>query len=981
MAEKIVYDIEFKGLADAQAGLKDITKKQIEQAEAVKQAKAEIKEFEKSLKELNEATVEGAELTQEDIQNRQDLTDKIQAGKESLAEENDTLKEVNAERRNAVTEIQALDNALESNLGSNQQLKAELKLLTAQYNELSEEERDNTDTGKELGDQILKITDNLKENESAIGDNRRNVGNYSGAIEGALGNINIMGVNLGQMSSKLREGVESGKSMFTTMTATATATTAQATATKGATVASGGFAKALKIVKFALISTGIGAIIVLVGALVAAFASTQQGADSFKRAIAPVKAVMSTLLGILQKVSIFLVDKLVKSFKSIKDADLGKVFRDIGDSIKQNILNRLEAFGMMGKAIVKILKGDIKAGLKDLGNAAAQGATGVENAIGKITDASIKAAAAAKNAAKETANLLAINIAHGQKIVALEIFLAKAKIKSVTKIAEINKNLKEQRLISADMLLSDGKRIRALNSAISLSKQKIMEEKKLLQQELNIAKAKTKFNDTDRDAHMEIANLKASMLNLDAQGLSEQKMMKTMLTGIQLKNRKAEEKRLSSIKSLISSEKELAEAKLKTQLASLGLDKKDLTAEELEAKETLTNTHLDKMKQMELASAKEIADKRLKVINDAIKKETNINTLAALKKEALYYKDLNNTENTEAQKIAITKAYNLERIQDTKDALNETLKNLTDQLNSSTDSEGLSVILSDEESLALQTRLADTTVKIEKLNQEYQKVGKDPDTGEKTGMAKLLGVDNEEAEKISQAMDAVGNAMVTALGGANELVGIQTKKRIGEVDKAVKDGLLTEEEAEQKKTKIRKEQGKKQQAISIATATIQYAQGVVAALASAMVIPPPFGAIIGAANIAALTATYGVSVAKIKAQSYAEGGYVQGPGTGTSDSIQANLSNGEFVQTKKATQYYGKDFMHAVNTMQLPRLNFAEGGLVAPLGINNVSSQISRGEQNIADSISDSQIEVINIESTFTNKQNQVKNVETATTY
>ena len=73
--------------------------------------------------------------------------------------------------------------------------------------------------------------------------------------------------------------------------------------------------------------------------------------------------------------------------------------------------------------------------------------------------------------------------------------------------------------------------------------------------------------------------------------------------------------------------------------------------------------------------------------------------------------------------------------------------------------------------------------------------------------------------------------------------------------------------------------------------------------------------------------------------------------------------------------------MNAVNTLQLPKLNFAEGGLVAPTGINDVSNQISRGEQNIADSISDSQIEVINVESRFTNKQNQVKNVETATTY
>lgn len=63
---------------------------------------------------------------------------------------------------------------------------------------------------------------------------------------------------------------------------------------------------------------------------------------------------------------------------------------------------------------------------------------------------------------------------------------------------------------------------------------------------------------------------------------------------------------------------------------------------------------------------------------------------------------------------------------------------------------------------------------------------------------------------------------------------------------------------------------------------------------------------------------------------FAKGGKVRGGGTATSDSIPAWLSNGEFVQRAKAVAYYGTDFMHKLNRLQIPRnlfQGFAEGGL------------------------------------------------------
>jgi len=69
-------------------------------------------------------------------------------------------------------------------------------------------------------------------------------------------------------------------------------------------------------------------------------------------------------------------------------------------------------------------------------------------------------------------------------------------------------------------------------------------------------------------------------------------------------------------------------------------------------------------------------------------------------------------------------------------------------------------------------------------------------------------------------------------------------------------------------------------------------------------------------------------VSSLKA--FATGGSVSGEGTGTSDSIPAMLSNGEFVMTAASVRQYGLGFMDMVNNMSLPTPAFAAGGLVTP---------------------------------------------------
>lgn len=61
-------------------------------------------------------------------------------------------------------------------------------------------------------------------------------------------------------------------------------------------------------------------------------------------------------------------------------------------------------------------------------------------------------------------------------------------------------------------------------------------------------------------------------------------------------------------------------------------------------------------------------------------------------------------------------------------------------------------------------------------------------------------------------------------------------------------------------------------------------------------------------------------------RAYASGGLLRGPGTGTSDSILARVSNGEFVIRAAAVRHYGVDMIDQLNRMRFPK--YATGGMV-----------------------------------------------------
>jgi hypothetical protein len=322
---------------------------------------------------------------------------------------------------------------------------------------------------------------------------------------------------------------------------------------------------------------------------------------------------------------------------------------------------------------------------------------------------------------------------------------------------------------------------------------------------------------------------------------------------------KAEERRLATLSDIIDKEeernmtaKELLTERLNDKLRELELDKDitEMTEQELAAREALLakyNDDVEKLREAgkaaKLAKTKEEFDENLKAIKDALKIEM-------LVKETALLNELRNEKLTEEQKLALQEQFQNESLELQREALTKQI-------------ELIESTLGDGETTAALEQLRKSLAGI---NLEIQNAGKDPESGEPKTLAERLGVDPDNIEKALFALDTLQESFAIA----QQAIGAAETARLKQVDEQVERGVITEEQAEAKRARISKKAAKQQQAVSIAQAIVNVAQGITKTLAS---LPPPFAQIV-AATIAAQGA---VQIATIKSQKFAKGGILNGP--------------------------------------------------------------------------------------------------------
>lgn len=161
---------------------------------------------------------------------------------------------------------------------------------------------------------------------------------------------------------------------------------------------------------------------------------------------------------------------------------------------------------------------------------------------------------------------------------------------------------------------------------------------------------------------------------------------------------------------------------------------------------------------------------------------------------------------------------------------------------------------------------------------------------------------------------------------------------------------------------------------ALALAEIAINSGVAVAKAIKSSADVPFPANLAAIGTAVSTVLAGITSATkmVSSAKFADGGLVQGAGSGTSDSIPAHLSNGESVLTASATSMFAP---------ALSAFNQIGGGV--PIVMNNMSTQQQIGEEFLARAVARGMAlaprPVVSVEE-VTNVKNRVEAIERLST-
>lgn len=198
--EKVtLLDLSFD-TSSALDGLDALIAKSVELAETKSQLMAALKDEKKQLDEAGKSYKAGT-LSQDEYKKAVGDAAKAQIElKKQLLDVNASISDNNREIKTNTTLLNSQEDSVDA-------LRAQLAKNTKELNAMSAATRNNTDEGKALVTETKEISDRLKEMEKAVGDNRRNVGNYAESIQEAMSSTQGLSGATAAMATSLSGGV------------------------------------------------------------------------------------------------------------------------------------------------------------------------------------------------------------------------------------------------------------------------------------------------------------------------------------------------------------------------------------------------------------------------------------------------------------------------------------------------------------------------------------------------------------------------------------------------------------------------------------------------------------------------------------------------------------------------------------------------------------------------------------------------------
>ncbi|MHC2992823.1 hypothetical protein OB13_15005 [Pontibacter sp. HJ8] len=597
-------------------------------------AKKKIVDFQK---EINAAKKEQQELSAA-IKAAGTVTDE-QAAKQ--VELKARLKDLTQQQNLQIRAVESQQKADKAAQGSIVQLRAQLASLTDDWNNLSEEERENADIGGKVEKATKAVSDKLKELEGRVGDTRRNVGNYtqsilqaadgsgklSTAISTAQEAYDELKGFISDAKKALEDEVKAKIAAKNAALAKAAAEQTGAAVTGAATTATNinkaaiiGNVAALKLLKFALYATGIGAVLLLLGGLISFLTRTQEGIDLVSRKTAGFTTVIGVLIDNLSAVGKRVID-FVSGFENLGDA-----VKKLGKLLLDNLISRFKGLGVIIEGIINRDFSKIQDGIVQVG-------TG-------ITDATAKTKAFAKelNEARKAGEAIE---KENQRLRDSERALNVEREKA-------NAQIEKYKLVAEDTTKSEAERADAARKAFALEES--LREKQLQLQRDKIANlvAEQKLTNNLTEDNDKLAAAQVELARIERESVGKSIELQNKLNALRkegsdkaaarakelsekeyaaLQKKLADEKavlELALLQTVDNSEKQLqATIKLNEKEREIALSAKELTA----AQAALIQAQYDKkelearkafaLKQIELE--KEAQEKRKKAIEDQAK--------------------------------------------------------------------------------------------------------------------------------------------------------------------------------------------------------------------------------------------------------------------------------------------------------------------------------------------------------------------------
>jgi len=303
--EKIIVSVEYD-TREAEKNVESLTASIVNLEDQNRDLATQQKAIQKELRKTD------GEL-QKEGKTRRELSKQLTSNAQAIEVNKNFLQKEKKERKDSIKLIS-------TEKGSRNQLTQTISKLIKERNALGTSTQEEIDKSEELRKRIDKLNEQLVEGSTVTEKNKLSVGGYTEAIKEALGETSLFG---GAISTA--RGFQ--EKFNAIVSASGKAFQAQAQGVSTGT-------KALKLFKIALISTGIGAIVVALGLLIAAFSKFEPVVDAVSIALKQIGSVIQVIVG--------RIIRLKEAFGKLLGGDIqgalkatGEAFAGMGDEIKK----------------------------------------------------------------------------------------------------------------------------------------------------------------------------------------------------------------------------------------------------------------------------------------------------------------------------------------------------------------------------------------------------------------------------------------------------------------------------------------------------------------------------------------------------------------------------------------------------------------------------------------------------------------------